>query len=96
MSSNNGIYLAEFPDGLFRVIHVQGIVNLTYDDGENDMVNGFNVESVKSYFRDAKVFETALKAHEYAFELALEIGSYAPLEYGINDLGYIPVYLTKR
>jgi len=82
MSSNNGIYIAHFPDGI-RVIHAQAIENLNYFAVGTDKYN----QEIASYFKDAKFFTDEDEAIRFAFKFAKEL---TVLEYGINDLGELP------
>ena len=51
MSGDNGIYIAEFPDG-FRVIHAQAIENLAYfEEGTKAWK-----DEIRTYFKDTKLF----------------------------------------
>lgn len=80
MSSDNGIYIAQFPDG-FRVIHAQAIDNLNYfEEGTEDWKNEF-----ESYYGNAKVFKIEEEAVLFAHNLAK---NYDVLEYGVSSIGY--------
>ena len=84
MSSDNGVYIATFPDG-YRVIHAQAIENVDYyPEGSKE-----RKKMLKDYFGRAKVFKDYEKAKEEAFKKADEINDsdYPILEYGIQDIG---------
>ena len=82
MSADNGIYIAQFPDG-FRVVHASAIENLNYfEEGTDEWKNELEI-----YFgnKNEKVFITQEEAQNYAYELAK---GYYILEYGVSYIGY--------
>ena len=85
MSADNGIYIAEFPDG-FRVIHAQAIENVDYypEGSENRR------KELERYFGKSELYDSEESALEKAKELAKEIleDDFCPvLEYGICFIG---------
>jgi len=80
MSSDNGIYYAEFPDG-YRVIHAQAIDNLWYyPEGSKR-----SLEIVKQYFGDTE----AIPESELQDEIKRLNDIYTYTEYGIQYLGQL-------
>lgn len=92
MSADNGIYIAEFPDG-FRVIHAQAIDNLWYDPENGQPSEGpAHLPTVKDYFGKAECFATLDEAWKKAQRMYKEImDSECPiLEYGVGEIGKLP------
>ena len=78
MSSDNGIYIAKFPDG-YRVIEACAIDNIDYDPiGSKE-----RKETLKSYFEGCTVFPTIQKAMQEALRIHDKFGY---TEYGIRIL----------
>lgn len=87
MSADNGIYIAQFPDG-FRVIHAQAIENLyEYEEGSNDWE-----EMIDDYYGRSDIYTSIESARVKAFEMAKDC---YVLEYGIQELGYFN-YIPKN
>jgi hypothetical protein len=79
MSADNGIYIAQFPDG-YRVCHGQAIENIDYfPEGAAE-----RKDVLKDYFGQSPIFDTLSKAQEYAQQLEDE---YEWTEYGICFMG---------
>lgn len=88
MSADNGIYIAEFPEG-WRVIHTQAIGNLDYYPRESKKW----WEVLISYYGDSPLFSSKEEAWKKAMEMEEDILSddFCPiLEYGISILGKFP------
>lgn len=89
MSSDNGIYIGQFPNGEFRVIHASAIDNLNYEPDGDD---GFNSVQVINYFdTGAAVFGKKEQSMVYAHSLAEGCDI---LEYGICTI-YFPSTMTQ-
>jgi len=84
MSADNGIYIAEFPDG-FRVIHAQAIENLYfYEEGSKEWH-----DTIDGYFKESKVLKTEKEARKTAQEMNKKItDEYLFTEYGICSIGF--------
>jgi hypothetical protein len=79
MSADNGIYISEFPNREWRVIHAQAIDNLSYEPDGDD---GFNSVQVINYFN---VGATTFGSKEQAMVAAHRMAeNYGILEYGVN------------
>jgi hypothetical protein len=94
LSSDNGIYLGEFPtlDGgkEYRVVHAQAIENV--DFGDPDMQDHTRV----SYFGNAHSYRTFVPAWEEAHRLANDIiNDSGLLEYGIQLLEFDRPLINK-
>lgn len=82
MSADNGIYIAKFDSGVYRVAYTQAI--------ENIYENRDDVEAAKAmhqlYFGDSPVFTESKMAVDYANQLS---DNYEYLEYGIVTINNI-------
>lgn len=84
MSADNGIYIAEFPDG-FRVAERSAIENIDYyPEGSKE-----SKEILKSYFGDSKLFKNEDDAWKEARRIYNEImeSDFPIVEYGISFVG---------
>jgi len=93
MSADNGIYIAQFKDGKFRVIEAQAIENLSFfPAGSKESIDEFY-----AYFGNAQIFETFESAMMHAYKMEHEIRrGFGILEYGVSDLGFFDVELTPQ
>lgn len=89
MSADNGVYIASFPSGEFRVIHATAIENLNYEPDGDD---GFNSVQVIDYFdTGAAIFGKKEQAMVYAHHLAEGCDI---LEYGVSMI-YFPLTMNQ-
>jgi len=65
MSADNGIYIAQFPDG-WRVIHAMAIENLDFYEYESEKWRN----EWRNYFGRSAVYTSLGKAQQVAYELA--------------------------
>lgn len=83
MSADNGIYIAEFPDG-FRVVHTQAIDNLHFHEADSKEWH----QTIEDYYGEAGVF-TKEKAYGEALRLEKKaIDEMGFTEYGICSIGF--------
>jgi len=83
MSSDNGIYICEFPNQEWRVIHAQAIDNLSYEPDDED---GFNSVQVINYCNvGAATFGSKEQAMVHAHRMAED---YEILEYGVSVIKF--------
>ncbi len=83
MSADNGIYIAQFPDG-YRVVHTSAIENIDfYPEGSIE-----RKQMLKDYFGESEVFVNYRYAYEHALILNEKLNEMDVfLEYGILSLG---------
>lgn len=77
MSADNGIYIAEFPNG-YRVIKAAAIDNLSLGD------KVIKEKYVRDYFCKAKLIPNLDAATRIAFKMEQE----GYTEYGVNNIGF--------
>ena len=83
MSADNGIYIAEFPNQEWRVVHAQAIDNLSYEPDDED---GFNAAQVIHYFNTrAPKFGSKEQAMVAAHTMAED---YPILKYGVSVIKF--------
>jgi hypothetical protein len=88
MSADNGIYIAQFPDG-YRVAYAMGIDNIDfYPAGTKE-----RKEILKDYFGKSEVFPTISDAYKSAEDLLIAMSDiedgFTYLEYGICSLSEV-------
>lgn len=83
MSADNGIYIGEFPNQEWRVIHAQAIDNLNYEPDDED---GFSAAQVINYFNTgAATFGSKERAMVAAHKMAEDCEI---LEYGVSTINF--------
>lgn len=101
MSADNGIYIAQFPDADFRVIHAQAIDNIDYVPEQKclksklpkDFTFEFgNPSEIVRYFNTPQMGEAEAKNKAYEMYKEIMESDFAILEYGICFLTFKKPY----
>jgi len=88
MSADNGIYIGNFVNKEWRVIHAAAIENLQHKPDTDD---GYNSKCLVRYFGEQKKYQTESEAFQRARKLEKQIRNdpICPvLEYGISILKF--------
>ena len=79
MSADNGIYIAEFPGPIYRVVEASAIENCCDESLGEDLINKYR----QDYFGRCKIFTNEQEAFNEAFRISKLVGW---TEYGIQKL----------
>jgi hypothetical protein len=97
MSSDNGIYIAKFPDG-YRVTYASAIENITYHRKGTKA----RKQELKKYFGNSPIFTSEKAAFDYAYKTYEEMQEEEEkngmlgqliLEYGVCFIGEYESFL---
>lgn len=82
MSADNGVYIAKFDSGVYRVAYTQAIENVYENADDKEAAKAMH----SLYFGDSPIFTECKLAVDYANQLA---DTYEYLEYGVVTLNDI-------
>lgn len=82
MSADNGVYIAKFDSGVYRVAYAQAIENVYENADDKEAAKAMH----SLYFGDSPIFTECKLAVDYANQLA---DTYEYLEYGVVTLNDI-------
>lgn len=90
MSADNGIYILKSEGPEWRIAHAQAIENINWNEETKSSAdqNHFNMEEVKQYFGESRVFLSEQDVCEEAVKMETEIcqSDFPVLEYGICEI----------